>query len=205
MTTTVVDGMFTGIVEHQATVVSVVDLERGSLLVVDAGQLASGLGIGDSVAINGTCLTVVEIAGSRLTFEAVGETLDRTNLGDVATGHTVNLELPMVAGGRFDGHIVQGHVDGMGTVRSVEADGDGRRMRIEVSPSLMRYIVEKGSITVDGVSLTVATVDDDGLEVALIPHTLKATTLGSRDVSDRVNIEVDVLAKYVERLLGASL
>jgi riboflavin synthase len=203
--TTVVAGMFTGIVEHLGTAVSATDVERGRRLVVDAGPLASGANVGDSLAINGICLTVVDVAGHHLTFEAVGETLDRTNLGDVQPGDSVNVELPMLAGGRFDGHIVQGHVDGLGTVRSVTADGAGKRMMIDVPSSLMRYVVEKGSITLDGVSLTVATVDDRGLEIALIPHTLAMTTLGSRDVGEAVNIEVDVLAKYVERLLGATL
>lgn len=197
--------MFTGIVEHLGTVVTLEETDRGRTFAIDAGPVASGAEIGDSVAVNGTCLTVVDRTDGRLTFQAVGETLDRTNLGHLTIGTPVNLELPLLASGRFDGHIVQGHIDGIGTVRQVESDGNGRRIWIDVPSSLRRYVVEKGSITVDGVSLTVAGVDDEGLEVALIPHTLAVTTLGSRQSGDRVNLEVDVLAKYVERLLGASL
>ena len=197
--------MFTGIIEHLGTVDSVVKTDRGSRLSVDAGPVSSGIAIGDSVAVNGICLTVVEHVESRIFFEAMGETLDRTNLGAVDQGDVVNLERPMPASGRFDGHIVQGHVDGLGTVRSIIEDGSSRRMWIDMPSDLLRYVVEKGSITLDGVSLTVTAVDEIGLEVALIPHTLSVTTLGTRAVGDRVNLEVDVLAKYVERLLGASL
>lgn len=197
--------MFTGIVEHLGTAANVADFERGRTLTLDAGPVADGVAVGDSIALNGICLTVVTIDDSLISFEAIGETLDRTNLGEVKVGDRVNLERPMGAGGRFDGHIVQGHVDGVGTLRSVVADGEGRRLWIDLDDSLLRYVVEKGSITVDGVSLTVATVDSEGLEVALIPHTLSVTTLGFRTPGDRVNIEVDVVAKYVERLLGARL
>ncbi|HEX2154916.1 MAG TPA: riboflavin synthase [Acidimicrobiia bacterium] len=197
--------MFTGIVEHLGTVVTLEEADRGRTFTIDAGPVASGTEIGDSVAVNGTCLTIVEAAEERLTFQAVGETLDRTNLGELTVGSQVNLERPLSAAGRFDGHIVQGHVDGVGTVRAAGNDGAGRRLWIDVPPSLLRYVVEKGSMTVDGVSLTVAAVDDQGVEVALIPHTLAVTTLGTRQTGDRVNLEVDVLAKYVERLLGASL
>ena len=197
--------MFTGIIEHLGTVDSVVKTDRGSRLSVDAGPVSSGIAIGDSVAVNGICLTVVEHVENRISFEAMGKTLDRTNLGAVDQGDVVNLERPMPASGRFDGHIVQGHVDGLGTVRSIIEDGSSRRMWIDMPSDLLRYVVEKGSITLDGVSLTVTAVDEIGLEVALIPHTLSVTTLGTRAVGDRVNLEVDVLAKYVERLLGASL
>lgn len=203
---TTVDGaMFTGIVEHLGSATRVADVERGRRLSVDAGPLASGVEIGDSVAVNGVCLTVVAVDGTALEFEAIGETLDRTNLGRVEAGDRLNLELPMAATGRFDGHIVQGHIDGTGTVRSSEPDGAGSRMWIDVHSTLLRYVVEKGSVTLDGVSLTVAGVDDAGFEVALIPHTLSVTTLGTRAHGSVVNVEVDVLAKYVERLLGASL
>lgn len=197
--------MFTGIIEHLGTVDSVVKTDRGSRLSVDAGPVSSGIAIGDSVAVNGICLTVIEHVENRISFEAMGETLDRTNLGAVDQGDVVNLERPMPASGRFDGHIVQGHVDGLGTVRSIIEDGSSRRMWIDMPSDLLRYVVEKGSITLDGVSLTVTAVDEIGLEVVLIPHTLSVTTLGTRAVGDRVNLEVDVLAKYVERLLGASI
>lgn len=197
--------MFTGIVEHLGTVASVDPSGRGRTIAVEAGPIASTVEVGDSVAVNGVCLTVFEVDGTRIRFQAVGETLDRSNLGDLSTGHPVNLELPMAASGRFDGHIVQGHVDGVGTVAGVEPDGDSRRLTVEMPSPIMRYIVEKGSVTLDGVSLTVTRADDSTLEVALIPHTLGATTFGERKPGDRVNVEVDVLAKYVERLLGASL
>jgi riboflavin synthase len=198
--------MFTGIVEHLGTVSSVESAERGRTIVVEAGPVAESVAIGDSMSVNGVCLTAVRVDGPAISFQAVGETLDRTNLGSVEAGQPVNLERPMAASGRFDGHIVQGHVDGVGTVLDVETDGEeARRLRIEVPPALQRYIVEKGSITIDGVSLTVAAVDEAGVEVALIPHTLQVTTFGTRRPGDRVNLEVDVLAKYVERLLGASL
>lgn len=197
--------MFTGIVEHLGTVVSVTDGERGRDIVIDAGSLGAAVAIGDSVAVNGTCLTVVGREASQIGFQVVGETLDRTTIGTLAPQDPVNLERPMAANGRFDGHIVQGHIDGVATVRRVVPDGSGARLCIEVPGRLRRYIVEKGSVTLDGVSLTVASLTDDELEVALIPHTMEVTTLGIRRAGDHVNVEVDVLAKYVERLLGASL
>lgn len=197
--------MFTGIVEHLGTVSSVDRVERGRTIVVETAPISQSAKVGDSISVNGVCLTVVRVEHPSVYFEAMGETLDRTGLGDVEEGDPVNLERPMAASGRFDGHIVQGHVDGVGIIAAAEPDGASRRLRIEVAPSLLRYVVEKGSITVDGVSLTVAAVDGTGLEVALIPHTLEVTTLGVRRPGDRVNVEVDVLAKYVERLLGASL
>lgn len=196
--------MFTGIVEHLGTLAALDESPRSRTLRIDAGPLAPQVGVGDSVAVNGVCLTVVTSAPPLLTFQVVGETLDRTNLGQAVTGDPVNLERPMAATGRFDGHIVQGHVDGVGRIRSVTPDGSGTRVRIDSPPELLRYVVEKGSMTVDGISLTVTAVDDAGFEVALIPHTLEVTTLGRRTPGDVVNLEVDVLAKYVERLLGAT-
>ena len=197
--------MFTGIVEHLGTVIDVTDGNRGRRLTIDPGPLGHGLDVGDSVAVDGTCLTVTDVGAGVVAFDVMGETLDRTTLGTVNPGDMVNLERPMAAAGRFDGHIVQGHIDAVGTVRSVVDDGDGgRRMWVDVAPALLRYVVEKGSITVDGASLTVAGVDGSGFEIALIPHTLEVTTLGRRRPGDGVNLEVDVLAKYVERLLGAA-
>lgn len=197
--------MFTGIVEHLGTVSAVDRAERGRTIVVEAGPISSNVKVGDSIAVNGACLTVARVEQPMIHFQAVGETLDRSNLEDLEPGRAVNLERPMAASGRFDGHIVQGHVDGIGTVTEVEADGEARRIRIEIPSQLGRYVVEKGSITIDGVSLTVAAVEGRTVEVALIPHTLEVTTFGDRRPGDRVNLEVDVLAKYVERLLGASL
>ncbi|HSJ35345.1 MAG TPA: riboflavin synthase [Acidimicrobiia bacterium] len=195
--------MFTGIVEHLGTVLTVDEVPRGRTFQVDTGPLAADVSVGDSIAVNGVCLTAVAVSTPAVTFQVMGETLDRTSIGHLGAGDVVNLERPMPAAGRFDGHIVQGHIDGVGTVRSVDADGEGSRMWVDVPADLMRYVVEKGSVTLDGVSLTVAGVDETGLEVALIPHTLAVTTLGRRRSGEKVNLEVDVLAKYVERLLGA--
>lgn len=191
--------MFTGIVEELGTVVSRTG-EATAALVIDAPGVASGLGVGASVAVNGVCLTATEVAGDSFRVDVVGETLARTALGRLGPGDRVNLERALPAGGRFDGHIVQGHVDGVGTVAALADDPGGRRMTVEVPPDLLRYIVVKGSVTVDGVSLTVAGLVGGGFEVALIPHTLAVTTLGERAVGDPVDIEVDILAKYVERL-----
>ncbi len=194
--------MFTGIVAHKGSVVDVADDRGVRRLTVEAGALAD-LMVGDSIAVNGVCLTAVAVEESRIEVEVVQETLSRSSLGGVRPGDPVNLERPMSADGRFDGHIVQGHVDGVGTVAQVVNEGDDRRMRIEVPSDLARFIAEKGSITVDGVSLTVAAVGPDHFEVALIPHTLEVTTLGLRREGDQVNLEVDIIAKYVERLLEA--
>lgn len=194
--------MFTGIVAHKGSVVDVEDDAGVRRLTVEAGVLAD-LTVGDSIAVNGVCLTAVAVQESRIDVEIVSETLSRSSLGAVRPGDPVNLERPMSAQGRFDGHIVQGHVDGVGTVSRVLSDGEDRRLTIEVPSGLARYIAEKGSITVDGVSLTVARVGADQFEVALIPHTMEVTTLGLRKEGDQVNLEVDIIAKYVERLLGA--
>jgi len=194
--------MFTGIVEHIGTV-AMAEKEAGMRLVMDVGSL-SGIDVGDSIAVNGVCLTAVEVGPGKVTVDVVEETLNRSTLGKLESGDLVNLERPMAANGRFDGHIVQGHVDGVGEVASVDDEGEGRRMTLRIPDGLMRYVVEKGSVTVDGVSLTVAALTDDGFEVALIPHSLAVTTLGLRKAGETVNLEVDVLAKYVERLLRAS-
>jgi riboflavin synthase len=195
--------MFTGIVEAMGTVVEVADTGGKRRLAIDAGGLAERLGVGESVAVNGVCLTAVEVAGSVLAVEAVEETLARSNLGLLAEGSRVNLERPLRADGRFDGHIVQGHVDGVGRVRSVTPEGASIRLWIDAPPALRRYLAEKGSVAVDGVSLTVSGVDGTGFEVVLIPHTLEVTLFGARRPGDAVNLEADVIAKYVERLLEA--
>ena len=193
--------MFTGIVEAVGPILSLEGQGDVTRVVVEAGAAAGGVGIGDSVAVNGCCLTVTEIAGERLTFEAVKETLEKTSLGDQGAGARVNLERAMRADGRLDGHIVQGHVDGTGRVRALERRGDDVRLEVECGPDLVRFLVEKGSITIDGVSLTVVNVTDDAFDVALIPHTLAETNLGDREPGDRVNLEADVLGKYVVRHL----
>jgi riboflavin synthase len=191
--------MFTGIVEQVGTVTAVDEEADGRRLRVSAPGIGA-LEVGASIAVNGVCLTVVERADDTVSLDVVPETLHRTNLGELGMSSPVNLERPMAADGRFDGHVVQGHVDGTGVVASIR-DDDGTVVRVEAQPELLRHIVEKGSITIDGVSLTVVDVDETGFEVALIPHTLEVTTLGLRNVGDTVNLETDVLAKYVEKLV----
>lgn len=196
--------MFTGIVEARGTVTGIVELDGGRRLEIESGEVTRDLQPGASVAVNGTCLTAVGIDPPRFRVELVTETLNRTNLGEVREGDLLDLERAMPANGRFDGHVVQGHVDGVGTVEKVVPEGEGRRMTISVPEDLRRYTVEKGSITIDGVSLTIAAMTSDGIEIALIPHTLEVTVLGERSAGDRVNLEVDILAKYVERLLASN-
>lgn len=196
--------MFTGIVEQMGEVISIDETHSGKRVVLSAHGIGD-LELGDSIAVNGVCLTAVDPSGDRVALDVIPETLDRTNIGSLNTGSRVNLERPMPASGRFDGHIVQGHVDGVGEVTRMDRGGDGSVV-MEVTPAapLLKYLVEKGSITVDGVSLTVASVSDTSFTVALIPHTLEVTTLGLRSTGDRVNLETDVLAKYVERLMSKS-
>lgn len=182
--------MFTGIVQERGRVASF----DGGRLVIESEIEAE---VGDSVAVDGVCLTVTDSQNGTLVFDVMVETLNRAKL----FGAEVNLEPALRAGDPLGGHYVQGHVDGVGTVRSVDPEGEGRRVWIDAEPELMRYLVEKGSITVEGVSLTVAGLAEDGFAVALVQHTLAATTLGALVPGDKVNLETDVLAKYVERLL----
>jgi len=199
--------MFTGIVEELGTV-----RQAGPRMVIEASTVAPDCPSGASLAVSGACLTVVERApgadgAARLAFDLSDETLARTSLGDRAPGDRVNLERPVPAAGRLGGHLVQGHVDGIGVIREIEPVQVGRTVRVEVPAGLARYVAEKGSITVDGVSLTVTDVVDGErptFGVALIPFTLEATTLGRAEPGGRVNLEVDVVARYVERLLGGS-
>ena len=193
--------MFTGIVEVVGTVTGVEPRGDRTTLEIEAPSIASDLAVGDSVAVNGGCLTVVGRDASRLCFEAVRETLERTSLGELRVGSRVNLERALRAGGRLDGHIVQGHVDGTGRVGRLERDGDDVRLYVDCGPEIAGFLVEKGSVAVDGVSLTVVGAGEAGFDVALIPHTLAATTLGERRAGDRVNLEADVLGKYVKRYL----
>jgi riboflavin synthase len=194
--------VFTGLIADLGTVQSVEGGDGGATLAIVTG-LAGELAPGDSIAVNGVCLTAIEVAGGTFRTEAMPETLARSSLGALRPGARVNLELAMRAGDRLGGHIVQGHVDGTGTVASVTAEGIARVVEIDVEPELARYLVEKGSVAVDGVSLTVSALRDDGFSVSLIPETLSRTTLGGAESGERVNIEVDMLAKHVERLLGA--
>jgi riboflavin synthase len=193
--------MFTGLIREVGRVLSVEGGADGVRLTIEAPQTAPDAQLGDSVAIDGVCLTVVAVAGDSLAFDAVPETLDRTSLGTLDHGSRVNLEPALRAGDALGGHYVQGHVDGVGSVRSVEPEGEGKRIWFAAPPELLRYVALKGSIAVQGTSLTVAAVDGAGFAVALIPHTLEATTLGALEPEDLVNLETDVLAKYVEKLL----
>jgi riboflavin synthase len=196
--------VFTGIVREVGRVVAVDGDAAGVRLQIAAPEIANAVAVGDSVAVSGCCLTAVSVADGLIAFDAVPETLARTSLGlgRLAAGARVNLEPALRAGDPLGGHYVQGHVGGCGTVRSVEPDGDGRRLWVDAPPEITRYVVEKGSITVEGTSLTVAALDAQGFAIALIPHTLAATTLGEIAPGDPLNLETDVLAKYVERLLA---
>lgn len=192
--------MFTGLVEEGGRVVEVRPGTEGARLVIGADVVLDGLQVGDSVAVNGACLTAVEISRDGFAVDCVAETLRRTALGGLRPGDRVNLERPMRLGDRLDGHLVQGHVDGVGTVRAVRDEGESAVLEIAAPPGLLRYVVEKGSIAVDGVSLTVAARLPDAFAVALIPHTMAVTTLGPGALDRLVNLEVDVVAKYVESL-----
>jgi riboflavin synthase len=194
--------MFTGLIREVGDVVSIDGDEAGVRLVIAAPEAAAEAALGDSISIDGVCLTVVAVEDSTVSFDAVPETLARSSLQTLESGSMVNLEPALRAGDPLGGHYVQGHVDGVGVVRSVEHEGDGRRIWFDAEPSELRYVVEKGSIAVQGTSLTVAALDNTGFAVALIPHTLEATTLGALTPGSRVNLETDVLAKYVEKLLA---
>ena len=194
--------MFTGLVADLGTVVAVDATDDGVRLRVET-SVAGELRDGDSVAVNGVCLTAVDADAESFGADVMHETLRRSSLAEVVAGARVNLELPLRADERLGGHVVQGHVDGLGAVRAVREDGFARVVSIEADPALLRYVVEKGSIAVDGVSLTVAAIDDEAFDVSLIPETLERTTLGAAAAGTPVNLEVDILAKYVERLLGA--
>jgi riboflavin synthase len=190
--------VFTGIVRERGRVVG---FENGRLE-IEAPATAEDAAIGDSVAIDGVCLTVVERESARLAFDVVPETIGRSALAGLASGKSVNLEPALRPLDRLGGHVVQGHVDAVGRVRSTDPEGEGRRVWIDAPSDVLRLCVEKGSIAVQGVSLTIAALDDAGFAVALIPHTLAETTLGELQPGDDVNLEADVLAKYVERLLA---
>jgi len=194
--------VFTGLVEDLGTVVAVDRSGDGAVLTVES-RLGPQIAEGDSVAVNGVCLTATGICGERFGFDVMLESLRRSSLGEIDAGSKVNLELALRADQRLGGHIMQGHVDGVGVVAGIAEDGFSRVVTIEAAPELLRYVVEKGSIAVDGVSLTVSRVDDASFDVSLIPETLERTNLGGTSVGRTVNLEVDVVAKYVEKLVGA--
>lgn len=194
--------MFTGIVRELGVVVDADDAGGGRALVVRAPETAALTGVGDSVAVDGVCLTATGIEGGSISFHAVPETIARSTLGALEPDARVNVEPAIRAGEELGGHYVQGHVDAVGSIQSVEAEGEGLRVFVEAPSGVLRYCVVKGSVTVDGVSLTVAELADDAFAVALVPHTLAATTLSDLRPGQRVNLEADVLAKYVERLIS---
>jgi riboflavin synthase len=192
--------MFTGLIQEVGLVQKAEKQGHDFRLSLQAPLLSSKVKLGDSVAVNGCCLTVVDIKVPLLAFQAVPETLDRTVLGHLKEGSRVNLELPLTLSDLLGGHLVQGHVDGVAEITAILPEGQGARMRVKVPQNLTRYVVEKGSVALNGISLTVAALKGDQLEVALIPHTLQNTDLGSKKVGDSLHVEVDLLAKYVEKL-----
>ena len=196
--------MFTGIVGEMGSIEAISATSDGARIRLSAPGTAPGCAIGDSVAIDGCCLTVVAAGEGALEFDAVAETLRRTTLGTLRPGDRVNVEAALRMGDRLGGHWVQGHVDGVGEVTAIEPDGDGVRVRFAAPEAVARYTIEKGSVCVAGVSLTVAAYDDNGFTVALIPHTRSVTTLGALAPGTRVNLEADLVGKYVEKLVGAA-
>jgi riboflavin synthase len=193
--------MFTGLVQDRGRILALERTDDGVRLRVGTA-LAPELGTGDSIAVNGVCLTAIDVEPDAFTAEVMHETLRRSSLGETGEGGAVNLELALRASDRLGGHIMQGHVDGLGRVAGVQEDGFARIVTVEAPADLLRYVVEKGSIAVDGVSLTVARVDDRSFDVSLIPETLERTNLGATDAGRTVNLEVDVVAKYVEKLVA---
>ena len=196
--------MFTGIVEEMGVIRGIRKNRESAVVSVKAGKVLEDLKIGDSVAVNGVCLTVVEFFPGGFGADVMHETLDRSTLGSLKPGSRVNLERAMRADGRFGGHIVAGHVDGTGTIAEIRKDDTAVWYRIRAGDSILRYVVEKGSAAVDGISLTVAAVTERDFSVSVIPHTASETTLGERRTGDTVNLETDIIGKYVERFLSRS-
>ncbi len=193
--------MFTGIIEEIGTVSRVQRSGSSSFIEIQAKKVLEDVHLGDSIAVNGVCLTVTHFGGGTFRADVMNETLSRSSLGSLTSGSPVNLERAMAAGGRFGGHIVSGHIDGTGTISDISNDGIAVWYTISASPALLRYIVEKGSIAIDGISLTVAKVTDTAFSVSIIPHTAAQTILGSKKVGDIVNLENDIIGKYVEKLM----
>ncbi|MDR7811206.1 riboflavin synthase [Lacrimispora sp.] len=194
--------MFTGIIEEIGRIQTVRKGAESSSISVQAKKIMQDVSIGDSIAVNGVCLTVTTFSQSGFTADVMHETFNRSSLGSLPTGSPVNLERAMPANGRFGGHIVSGHIDGTGTVSAIEKDDNAVWYTIKTTPGILRYIIEKGSVAIDGISLTVANVGRDYFRVSIIPHTASITTLAHRRVGDRVNLENDCIGKYVERLMG---
>ena len=193
--------MFTGLIEEVGTLKSIRKSGSSCVLTVGCSTVLEGSKVGDSIAVNGVCLTVTSLGGTGFTADAMPETLERSSLGQLTAGSPVNLERAMPADGRFGGHIVSGHIDGVGTVMSITPDANAVWYQIGAEPKLLRYIVEKGSITIDGISLTVAKVDDVSFSVSIIPHTQEVTALKNLHAGSTVNLETDIVGKYVEKLM----
>lgn len=195
--------MFTGIIEEIGTVRAVQKGSSASFIKIEAGKIFEDMHIGDSIAVNGVCLTVTRFSGNVFTADVMNETLSRSSLGSLKTGSIVNLERAMAANRRFGGHIVTGHIDGTGTISKIERDGIALWYTVSAADNILRYIVEKGSVAIDGISLTVAKVTEDSFSVSVIPHTAAQTALSSKGIGDTVNLENDIVGKYVEKLLSA--
>jgi len=193
--------MFTGIVEEIGTINSIFQNRENARIKIDANKVLEDVNLGDSICTNGVCLTVTEYDSKSFTVDVMGETLRRSNLGELKKGDKVNLERALALGGRFGGHIVSGHIDGVGVIKEFSNEGNSIWISIETSNDILKSIVFKGSITIDGVSLTVAYVDDDIFKVCIIPHTQSETILTSKKIGNKVNLECDVIAKYIEKLL----
>lgn len=194
--------IFTGIVEETGKIESVANGNKSAIITIIADKVLKGTKIGDSIAVNGVCLTVTSISGNKFTADVMAETIRRSSLGTLKHGSKVNLERAMAADGRFGGHIVSGHIDGTGVIRSLEREDNAVWVEIETPDKLLKYIVEKGSIAIDGISLTVASLTDDSFSVSVIPHTGEETTLLAKKPGDTVNLENDIVGKYVERLMN---
>ena len=194
--------IFTGIVEETGKIESVANGNKSAIITIIADKVLKGTKIGDSIAVNGVCLTVTSISGNKFTADVMAETIRRSSLGTLKHGSKVNLERAMAADGRFGGHIVSGHIDGTGTICSLEREDNAVWVEIETPDKLLKYIVEKGSIAIDGISLTVASLTDDSFSVSVIPHTGEETTLLAKKPGDIVNLENDIVGKYVERLMN---
>lgn len=194
--------MFTGIVEETGTIRAIRKGGHSAIVTIGASAILDGLKLGDSVAVNGVCLTVVSLSDSAFAADVMHETMTRSNLWSLNAGRIVNLERAMPMNGRFGGHIVSGHIDGTGVIHSVQKDENAVWYTVKAPPAILRYVIEKGSIAIDGISLTVAKVSAHDFSVSVIPHTAKSTTLGERRVGDTVNLENDCIGKYVEKLLG---
>ena len=194
--------MFTGIIEETGKIESVANGNKSAIITIIADKVLKGTKIGDSIAVNGVCLTVTSISGNKFTADVMAETIRRSSLGTLKHGSKVNLERAMAADGRFGGHIVSGHIDGTGVIRSLEREDNAVWVEIETPDKLLKYIVEKGSIAIDGISLTVAKLTDDSFSVSVTPHTGEETTLLAKKPGDIVNLENDIVGKYVERLMN---